>query len=116
MLHGEQRAMRVLVARIKHDLGKYVSFQARWLPENASPEMVAAAVRADLLSTRRGPSGEQDAVEVWSGFRPALVGEEAVDGLSVDLSDAPAFKRLDQGMERLARHVESFKELSLIHI
>ena len=106
---ADQGALRRHAARLKHDLGKYVSFQARWLPDSASVEMVAEAVRADLLSTRRGPAGEQDALEVWQGFRPVLVGEQHIDGQLVDLSDAPAFRHLDEAMQRLAEHVHALK-------
>ena len=87
------------VARIKHDLGKYVAFQVRWLPEEAGHEERLQALRADLLATRRGPDGELDASALWRQLRPALVGEEELAaGLRVDLRGHPDLERLDGAM------------------
>lgn len=94
------------VARLRHDLGKYVSMQVRWLGEGASPEALRDAVMADLLTTRRGPRGVQTALAVWAEFRPALLGEqELVEGVHVDLSE-------DSDVRQLVHHMAIIAEVS----
>ncbi|MFT4626089.1 MAG: hypothetical protein ACI8PZ_004760 [Myxococcota bacterium] len=61
-----------LVGRLKHDLGKYIALQQRWVLPTATEAERRAALSADLLSTRRGPTGQVDAVEVWRGFEQAF--------------------------------------------
>jgi hypothetical protein len=64
------------VSRLKHDLGKYVRFQGRWLPPDAGLDARREALATDLLHTRRGPDGSVDALQVWADFAPALEGLE----------------------------------------
>lgn len=86
-------------ARLKHDLGKYVAMQQRWLGPEPATDALREALTSDLLSTRRGPDGTLSAVEVWAEFRGALHGEAPLgDGSVVDLSDAPEVQRIDAGM------------------
>ena len=95
-------ALQDLLARLKHDLGKYVALQQRWLPATATLDERRAALRADLLETRRGPNGTQDAASVWRGFRPQLFGEAALpDGCRVDGSADPDLVALDEAMKRI---------------
>lgn len=61
-----------ILARARHDLGKYLHFEARWLPLSASADDLRAALASDLLRTRRGPAGTRSAAETWSELRPAL--------------------------------------------
>jgi len=90
------------VSRLKHDLGKYVAFQIRWLPPDASLEDRRGALAADLLCTRRGPDGEQDATSLWRAFRAGLVGEQELGpGVRVDLSDDAAVRRIDAAMTEI---------------
>ncbi|MCO4743199.1 MAG: hypothetical protein KC912_00320 [Proteobacteria bacterium] len=96
-------------ARIKHDLGKYVAFQARWLPDDPADDELREALVADLLSTRRGPDGSMDALQVWDAFRAPLVGDEPLEEVSVDLSEHRAFVELDQSMTALRVHVEALR-------
>lgn len=89
-------------ARLKHDLGKYVALQQRWLGPDPDPAELEQALRADLLATRRGPSGTVDAAAVWAEFRPGLVGAEALaSGAVVDLSDHPDVRRIDAGVAEI---------------
>ncbi len=60
------------LSRLKHDLGKAISFQLRFLGGSLDPAALREALLQDLGRTRRGPSGESDAVEVWSALRPGL--------------------------------------------
>ena len=100
---AERRAAHALLARLKHDLGKYVAFQQRWLGEDPDPAELLEALRADLLATRRGPEGETSAVEVWRAARPVLLGERAVDGVTVDL-------RLDEDVAALSEAVAELED------
>ncbi|MCB9758823.1 MAG: hypothetical protein H6739_03205 [Alphaproteobacteria bacterium] len=59
-------------AKAKHDLGKYVCFQARWLSPDDPEAEWRDALRADVLETRRGPEGVEDAVALWARLRPPL--------------------------------------------
>lgn len=63
-------------ARAKHDLGKYVAFQLRWLGAQASDAELLEALRADVLNTRRGPSGSESAMALWERLRGDLVGAD----------------------------------------
>ena len=60
------------VARLKHDLGKYIAFQSRWLAEESDVAELRAALIADLCETHRGPDGSRSAVEIWDAQRTAL--------------------------------------------
>lgn len=56
----------------RHDLGKYIALQSRWLPEDASTEEIRAALVADLRGTRRSGAIQEDAWQVWERLRPEL--------------------------------------------
>lgn len=105
-----RRALADHLSRLRHDLGKYVSLQVRWLGEDPDPAALREALEADLLGTRRGPSGTVDALAVWAEFRPALVGEAPLpDGPLVDLRGDPDLARLDAGMAEIARVVAALR-------
>ncbi len=107
---GVPTALTEYVARLKHDLGKYVAFQIRWLPEDAPLAERRRALESDLLATRRGPDGEVDAVTLWRSLRPALVGQaELAPGVRVDLSDHPALVRLEASMAAVAEVVSELR-------
>ena len=76
-----------LAADIRHDLGKYVVFEARFAGPDASVEERRAALRADLLATRRGPRGVEPAWAVWARLRPAeLAGDPDVERIDAALA------------------------------
>jgi hypothetical protein len=60
------------VARIRHDLGKYVAFELRWLPPDADAESLRAALRADVAATRRDGALVETAPGLWERLRPSL--------------------------------------------
>lgn len=112
-----RRALRDHAARIKHDLGKYVAFQARWLPVDPPAEELRAALEADLLSTRRGPGATLDALAVWQSFRAPLVGESLLEGeFTVDLRDQAHFSLLDDAMTDLATYVLALQSQSALDL
>lgn len=69
-----------LLARLRHDLGKAIGFQRRWLPDPSDEDELRAALVEDLLRTRR--SGDQviSAVELWTKLRTELRAEPALAG------------------------------------
>ncbi|HHO52899.1 MAG TPA: hypothetical protein ENK18_19000 [Deltaproteobacteria bacterium] len=98
------------LSRLRHDLGKYVSLQVRWLGASPPPEALRQAMMADLLETHRGPGGGIDAPTVWAGLRPALVGEVPLDDtITVDLSGDVDFERLDDAMARISGVVRDLR-------
>jgi len=95
-------AVEALLGRLKHDLGKYVSLQARWLAPDATVAERREALATDVLQTRRGPDGTTTAHQVWAPFRAVLFGEEdLVPGVPIDLSADPDVARIAQAMTAL---------------
>lgn len=115
------------VGRLKHDLGKYISFQARWLEADAGSDARRQALRDDLLRTRRGPAGEASAAAVWRSFqarldelpphvRSAVVAEpawqtiasamRALEPVTVAVAGDPPDELVDRGLD-LAASVSS---------
>ena len=60
------------LAEARHDLGKYIALQTRWLPEDPATEELRAALIADLRRTRSGGGREEDTAAIWSRLRPRL--------------------------------------------
>ena len=90
-------------ARAKHDLGKYVAFQARWLGDDAGADELLEALRADVLATRRSDAETLAAPELWGRLRRPLA-----DALSAD-ELAP----IDAAVARLAAAVPGLEAGSL---
>ncbi|MCA9492134.1 MAG: hypothetical protein KC621_19510 [Myxococcales bacterium] len=67
-----------LLARLKHDLGKAVSFQQRWLADPEDDEGLRSALVEDLLRTRRSGDDVSSAVELWARLRPALAADPTI--------------------------------------
>jgi hypothetical protein len=104
-------ALGEVVGRLKHDLGKYVAFQVRWVAPDAEFSERRDALEADLLSTRRGPDGAVDAPTVWRQIRPVLVGEVALPiGGKVDLSNDVAVQIIEQNIAIISLVVAAFQE------
>ncbi len=80
--------------RVRHDLGKYVHLEARWLDHEAPVEELREALAHDLLRTRRGPHGDEDCVRLWARLRPSV---DAMDVQEIDRLVADA----GHGMARL---------------
>jgi len=78
-------------AAARHDLGKYMIFQLRWVGRDGPLEDVREALESDLLRTRDGPGGTVNAAAIWVELR---------DGLAP--FDPSAVASLDEGMALLA--------------
>ena len=62
--------------RARHDLGKYVALQTRWVGVEGDVEELRAALIVDLRRTRSGPGAITGVAGVWAGLRGALAAEE----------------------------------------
>ncbi len=97
------QGLATLTERLKHDLGKYVGLQARWLPPDAGLHERREALVQDVLQTRRGPEGTVGAHEVWSPFEAILLGHSTLPGgARVDLAGDPDVVTLRTRMEALS--------------
>ena len=78
-------------AAARHDLGKYMIFQLRWVGREGPLDDVREALESDLLRTRDGPGGTASAAAIWVELRDPLAP-----------FDPQAVARLDEGMALLA--------------
>jgi hypothetical protein len=71
--------------RLRHDLGKAIVLQVTWLGPDPEPADLRDALAADLLATRRSPTGSSSAVEVYAALVPALGAHEGdADRVALD--------------------------------
>lgn len=82
----------------RHDLGKYICMNQRWLGESCAPAERLEALQADLLRTQSGPSGAVDAFTLWARLRPRLEGAGS------------EIEEVDLAISRLASRRESVEE------
>ena len=83
-----------LTGRVKHDLGKYIAFESRWLPADCSEEDLLTALQSDILRTASGPAVVKSAFQIWNGLRASLVsavGSDAVDPIQQLMNDLEQF-------------------------
>ena len=85
--------------RAKHDLGKYIAFQSRWLPADASDSDWKGALESDLLHTRKGPDGTESAVQLWERLRKEEVG----------LENDSDFQKIALAMERISEQLAALE-------
>ena len=109
-------ALAASVRRLRHDLGKSMSLQLRFAGADADAEILADALRDDVLQTRRGPRGTRSAFELFDGAWPWLVGEAELPeppGGRVDLSRDPVLMRLAEAIAELRSHRSEIEARSL---
>jgi hypothetical protein len=95
------------LATLRHDLGKYIGFEARFVGEDADTETLRAALHADLEATRRHGGEVEGAQSLWSRLRPDLDEPEvgAIDAAmaklaQIDLAGPDAVLRQAAGLAR----------------
>jgi hypothetical protein len=104
-------ALRQQLADLRHDLGKYVAFQLRWLPPEPSDAELREALAADLGRTRAAGGEVESAPLLWARLRPALVGACALDGGGeVDLRDDPDLIAIDAAISLIAELLPVLQE------
>lgn len=86
---------REAAQQVRHDLGKYVHLEARWLGEDASAADFREALRVDLLRTRRSPSGEVDCQALWATLRPLVAAFDTAEVDNLVVSVASRMHSLD---------------------
>ncbi len=94
-----------LLEDLRHDLGKYIAFETRFLGAEAPEEELRRALRSDLLATRRGSAGVESAAQIWARLRPEQLADDpdvrTVDGALTALGEADLEVALD-GLRSLA--------------
>jgi hypothetical protein len=75
---------------LRHDLGKYIVFELRFLGDEPGIVDLRGALRTDLLSTRRRGDATETAWAVWARLRPP------------QLDGDPDVRAIDALVERLA--------------
>jgi hypothetical protein len=89
--------------RLRHDLGKYISMQQRWLAPDATISERKDALLADILETRRSSEGVVDAFQIWSEFWALFSGASSLsDGTVLDLSEDRDLQQVASNLEVLA--------------
>ncbi len=97
---SSQEALRELLGDLRHDLGKYVAFQLRWLPPEPGDEDLREALVADLARTRAAGDDVASAPALWDRFLPALVGQAPLsDGARVSLEGDPDICAIDEAID-----------------
>ena len=95
----EQQELLEHVERLRHDLGKYIAFQLRWLRPEPSTEELRQALVADLAQTRRSATRVESGPQIWRRLRPTLVSEEPLpSGGHADLTGDPDLRAVDEAM------------------
>ena len=75
---------------LRHDLGKYIRFETRFVEGEGDVEALRAALKADLLATRRRGDEVEAAATVWARLRPG------------ELEGDPDLVAIDEAMARIA--------------
>lgn len=89
--------------RLRHDLGKYITMQQRWLAPGASIEERYEALIADVVETRRSTQKVVDAFHIWAEFRSIFSGEVALsDGTAWNLLNDEDLVSIEMNLEILA--------------
>ncbi len=62
---------------LRHDLGKYITFEVRFLGAEPETEALRAALRADILRTHQRGEEHSAAWQVWERLRPVMLEGDA---------------------------------------
>jgi hypothetical protein len=74
--------------RLRHDVGKYITMQQRWLGDEASVNARCEALLADVLQTRRREAETEDLFALWAEFEAVFGGRVCLgDGTRLDIVD-----------------------------
>jgi len=111
---GQQQELLEYVERLRHDLGKYIAFQLRWLPAQPSTEELRLALVADLAQTHRSAAQVESGPQIWRRSRPALVGEAPLPGGALaDLSADPDLRAIDEAMAVIGELIPQLEHAGL---
>lgn len=92
-------ALAGVCEHLRHDLGRYIAMQSRFVSPSADASTRRTALCDDLLATRRGPSGTLDAARIFAPAAAVLSGCAPIVGdRVVDLRAVPQVARLFRAM------------------
>ena len=72
------------LADLRHDLGKYITFEARFIGLDADTEALRQALRADILQTYKRGDHIESAWQLWERLRPAALSRDDPDVLRIE--------------------------------
>ena len=75
------------LADVRHDLGKYITFEVRFIGLDADTAALRQALRADLLQTDKRGARVEAAWSVWDRLRPEELDDDP-DVLAIDVAIA----------------------------
>ena len=78
---------------LRHDLGKYITFEVRFLGEDPQTEALRAALQADVMRTHKRGEDIATAWQVWERMRPNSLDGDA-DVVRID-ENLAALRALD---------------------
>lgn len=64
------------LAELRHDLGKYIAFETRFVGDDGGTDDLRGALRQDLLQTHRRRGEVETAWALWARLRPMQLAEE----------------------------------------
>lgn len=79
-------------ATARHDLGKAICLNSRWLTPNPTDDDLREALKDDLERTRQSRQGIESAPALWTRLRPTLA----------PLGDDEDLQRIDQSIATIA--------------
>ena len=115
-----------LLADIRHDLGKYICLEQRFLSSDASLDQRRAALIADVGQTRRSGETVETAMDLLARLRPAqLDGDEDVDFIDAEMgllsllwqaTDPAGVERALAAVQAIARATRSLHGRALARV
>ncbi|MEL6348992.1 MAG: hypothetical protein AAFV53_38160 [Myxococcota bacterium] len=99
------------LADLRHDLGKYVTFEVRFVGRDVDDESLRRALIADITRTRQRGAHQESAWQLWARMRPGVIGDDAdvteIDAAmvrlkAIDLATADR-AQLDQAADEAVR-------------
>ncbi len=100
------------LSELRHDLGKYIGFECRFVGEDGETEALRAALRTDLLQTHRGRRGVESCWQLWARLEPAdCAGEPELGVISSALASLSEVD-LDGSREELLRGVALARQVT----
>ena len=108
----ERELVDPILRSIRHDLGKYICFEQRFVMDEGDADERRRAVRSDIENTHRRGDCSEGCVRLWSRLRPGmldgdpdvLIVDKAIEDISLLNLEGP-IAELDRAAS-LARSVQ----------
>lgn len=106
MEREKRQELTCLGRDLNHDLGRRIALNVRAITQLKSQQALTlediAAVRRDLLQTKRTPNGIRSATELWSDFKAAVKKLDLPPLSPAALETADLTRQLDELFTRLS--------------